>query len=690
MLQFTTATFFYLLGCLALGVSYAYLLYSPKSELSKTQKYIFFALRTMAVALIVFLLFAPLIKTISNTLAKPIIIIAQDNSASLKLSSSKSFDPKTYSSAIRQLEKALSDDYEVRSFSFSGAVKDKLDFKYDGKLTDISSVFKTIEDKFSNRNIGAVIMATDGIYNRGGNPQYEGTGLEAPVYTIALGDTTPKRDLLIQNINYNNIVYLDNQFQLEVSLEGYESQGARSRLTVSDNSGILFSKPVSIKSNEYRENIPVTLLAKKKGIQRLTVNISPISNELSVQNNRQIIFVEVVDGRRNVLIIANSPHPDLAAIKQSVEINKNYEVKTVLAESLINRDAEKADVIILHQLPSVTNPAKVILQRTAGKPVLFILGAQSNTSAFTASQPFLTISSTGATHEALAQMQTDFYLFTLSDTTKSKLQTFAPLLTPFGNYALKSPGSVLLSQKIGNVATAMPLLAFSDQGQRKIGVLAGEGIWRWRLEEFRESAAHIAVNELTSKMIQYLASGNDKRKFRVYSAKNTFDENEPVLLNAELYNDAYELVNTPDVSIAIKNKSGKNYNYLFSRNSNSYVLDGGILPSGEYSYDAKTKLGNNNYTAKGQFVVVQQQAELQQTTANHQLLYAMAQQSGGKMLYPDQLASLPKLIRDNETVKTISYEDRKYEELINLKLIFFLILALISVEWFSRKRNGEI
>jgi hypothetical protein len=89
-------------------------------------------------------------------------------------------------------------------------------------------------------------------------------------------------------------------------------------------------------------------------------------------------------------------------------------------------------------------------------------------------------------------------------------------------------------------------------------------------------------------------------------------------------------------------------------------------------------------------VVTEQQTEFKQSLANHQLLFTMAEQNGGKMLFPNQLNGLPGLIRSNETVKTVSYEDRKYEELINIKFIFFLIVALLSIEWFSRKRNGEV
>jgi hypothetical protein len=338
----------------------------------------------------------------------------------------------------------------------------------------------------------------------------------------------------------------------------------------------------------------------------------------------------------------------------------------------------------------VNNSAQKILQQVAGKPLWFVLGAQSNPAGFSSVQSVLTINSSGSSQEVLPALQADFYGFTLSDLTRSRLQGFAPLIAPFGNYGPKGPVSVALVQKIGKVVTNMPMLVFGSNQDHKVGVLAGEGIWRWRLEEFNESNSHEAVNELVSKTVQYLSSRDDKRKFRAYPARNAFDENENIILNAELYNDAYELVNTPDVNISLKNRDGKSYSFLFSRSGNSYVLDAGILPAGEYSFEAKTRLGSKDHKTAGQFVIRQQQAEFQQTTANHQLLFALAEQNGGKMIYPDELSRLPEMISADENVKTVVYEDRKYEDPINYKIVFFLIMALISLEWFLRKRNGEV
>jgi len=47
-------------------------------------------------------------------------------------------------------------------------------------------------------------------------------------------------------------------------------------------------------------------------------------------------------------------------------------------------------------------------------------------------------------------------------------------------------------------------------------------------------------------------------------------------------------------------------------------------------------------------------------------------------------------ILKNENIKTISYEDRKYDELINMKWLCGLIMILLGTEWFLRKRNGEL
>ncbi|TZF83221.1 VWA domain-containing protein [Pedobacter sp. BS3] len=685
---FSSFHFFWLLLSLLLGALYAWLLYKPLGKLRLT--YSLFALRCITVAALFFLLSAPLINRISRSVEKPLIILAQDNSSSIKISPAKGFDFGVYKNALNKLQQALAEDYEVKTVSFGSKVNPGLRFAYNEPSTDIAAVFKTVTGQFSGRNIGAVILASDGIYNTGDNPVYLARQNKFPVYTIALGDTIPKRDVVISTINYNRIVYLDNKFEVEVFIDAYQCAGQSTNLTIADSSGVIFSKPVAISSGSYHTIIRTALPAKKKGIQKFTFRLSPVSGELSAENNTQHIFVDVLDDRQNILIIANAPHPDISALKQSIESNKGYEVKTTLAADVKPQDIAKAGLIILHQLPSQTQAAQDIFKAVQHKPCWFILGAQSDVNRFSQMQHALSISGNNTVQETTARPNTGFFTFAVSDSTLGKIQNFAPLTAPFGNYTPKAQSTVLLNQQVGKIVTANPLLLFSDENQRKIAVLTGEGIWRWRLNDFAEHNNHDAVNELVSKIIQYLSARDDQRKFRVYPTQNAFPENLPVQFNAELYTDAYQLINTPEVSLTVKNKQNKTYNYLFTRNQNAYVLNAGTLPAGEYTFSAATQLANHKLTASGRFIVEQQLAELQQTTANHQLLFQLAQATGGSMLYPGKIAQLPELLKKNELIKSVSYEDKRYEDMINLKAVAILLLLLLSAEWFLRKRNGEV
>ena len=228
---------------------------------------------------------------------------------------------------------------------------------------------------------------------------------------------------------------------------------------------------------------------------------------------------------------------------------------------------------------------------------------------------------------------------------------------------------------------------FSQTGDVKKGIICGEGIWRWRLQDFSDHDNANIFNELITKTAQYLSAKIDKSLFRVIS-KNNFYENESVEFDAEVYNDSYELINTPEVNISITNAEGKNFPFSFNKTNNAYRLDAGTFAVGNYRYEAQVKVGSKIYKEKGEFSVAALQVEITNTVADHQLLYALAKKSGGEMVYPSQVNKLADILNAREDIKPVSHSEKKLSDMINLKWIFFLILSLISIEWFIRKING--
>ncbi len=680
--------------CLLLGLLYAWLMYRQLVSLGKTARYGLFAARAIVVAILSFLLIAPLVRSVAYNPQKPLILIAQDNSQSIKLfglTPNPSPKERDLKDALSTLKQQLGDQYDVREFHFSGDLKDGLSDKFDGKQTNISSAIHQLNERFVNQNIGALVLATDGLYNQGSDPGYEAKNLKTSIYTIALGDTTAKRDLLIGNVNYNKTAYLGNDFEVEVLAEAYQAKGENIRLTVSEDDKQVFAQTSTVTSGNFRKVIPLKLNADQKGTRKFTINIAPVKNEVSVQNNTETIYVDVLDARQKILLLYNSPHPDISVIKQSIESNRNYEVKASLLSDLPKLKLTDYSLVILYQAAENSSGELQSFITKNKIPVWYMAGAQTDLQQLNAEQKLVQINvGREDMQEVFAQQVPEFSLFTLSDSNRKKLGQLPPLLAPFGNYSGNGAGQVLLKQKIGAVPTPYPLLSFSDENGRRIAVLTGEGLWRWALAEYNIYGNHNALEELLGQGVQYLTANSNRQRLRVYAAKNVFDEGENVILNAELYNDALELVNTPDIRIELKSHAGKNYSFLFSRNGQSYQLDAGALPVDEYSYSASTKLGNQSFTATGQFTIKPLNLETRQSAADHRLLFDMAKQSGGQMLQPSQIGQLADLIRKNENIKTVVYEDKRYSDLVDLKWIFVLIVALLSAEWFVRKREGEI
>lgn len=647
--------------------------------------------RFLAVSIIAFLLLAPFIRNRVTEEEKPIIAVLQDNSASI----ASGLDSAAYSEAMQDFVDDLSKNYRVATYSFGGSLKEGLSFSFDDKTTDMATALEGLSTKYINQNLGAIILASDGIYNQGNNPIYLGRQLTAPVFAVALGDTTPKKDVKLSRVYHNSIAYLGDKTEVRMDIEALRASGEQTRLTVEhivpgEPPVQVSNETINLTEDDLLLDRSILLDMKETGVQQYRISLSAVSNESNTVNNTQRIFIEVLDSRKKVLLVANAPHPDLTSIKSALEEGRNYEVDIAFAENPLP-SIEDYNLVILHQLPSRSHNIKDLLttMRKNNTSAFFVVGSQTLLNAFNQAQTTLTIeSNTGNTNEVQAVPNTGFSLFRISGEMQDQLPSFPPLIAPFGTYQLNSAASILLSQKIGSVATDYPLLVYNQTLDQKVGILCAEGIWRWQLYDYMAHQNHDLFNDLVTKSVQYLAVKSDKRKFRVTLPKNIFLENEPVMFEAELYNESFELVNDPEVSLTIYNEANEAFPYTFNRSGNSYELEAGFFPVGSYRYEATVTFNGENYTATGQFSVSPVNLESVNTTANHQLMYLLSAEAGGELYYPAQLGELAERIRNMDNIKPILHDTYRTSAIINFKWLFFLILLLIAVEWFVRKFNG--
>jgi len=650
-------------------------------------------LRFLSVLGILFLLLMPLIKNYITEEQKPLIVFAEDVSESISLST----DEAQYTQLQEQLKKLKSEldsKFDIVDIRFS----EKLAFNDTDTLntqtSNLSVPLEFISENYEDQNLGAVIMITDGIYNEGKNPLYANANMEAPLYTIPLGDTTIRKDLIIKNVLHNRIVYLNDKFAIETDVQAYNAVGARSSISISKvvngKTTLLEKQSINIDKNNFFKSYKFELAAEQVGNVKYKISLNGINNEITLANNSRNVYIEVLDARQKILLLANSPHPDIKALRTIINSNKNYELDVIMADA-ITTSLNRYDLIILHNLPSQKYNINTYLAEInkLKKPVFYIVGAETNTSAFNKVQNVMSINGANSSMNDITPiLEGGFSLFTLSDLLKSRVKQFVPLKVPFGEYKTDATAKVLLYQKIGNVETQFPLLAYSDINNHKQAVLSGEGIWRWRLTEFTDFPEQPFTKETILKTLQYISQKEDKRQFRAFTNKNNYRENENILFDAQLYNANYEPINNPEAYLRIKNSAGEKFEYTFSKNNNYYYIDAGRLPEDNYSYTASASYNGKALEATGKFSVQSIVKEQYDLTAKHDLLYNLSQQYGGEVLYPDNIDRLRELVSTNDSIKPILYQKAETKPLVDYKWILAVLIIFLAIEWFLRRYFG--
>ena len=660
----------YSLACFFLGIGYAYFLYRKEVLLKvKKIKYLLFVIRTLFITVLAILLLNPVIKSNQKKNHNPIVILAQDISESI----TDSFALQV----LTQISEELT-DFEVHKFSFSDKVNEGFSFKNKGLSTNYSNLFNDIKSRFANQNIAGLVLATDGLYNSGSNPLYE-KRINFPIYPIAQGDTIITRDISITKVLKNEIAFLGNTFPLEITLSAKQCKGEHIQVEIWYNRKKIHTEHRTISTNDEYQKIKVNLIAKDVGLQNYTILVSDLSNEKNSRNNSYTAYIEVVDSRYKILLLTEKNHPDLAAYKNAVEKNKNYAVEQVNVNDFIG-NFEAYQLVVVFGIKEI-NPLLSQLEKSTVPLLVFDIQQNLNlTSSFS-------FKSRGGLEEVKAVKSEFFSKFTFSPELLNLIQDAPPLQTPFGTYALQMGSEVVIAQQVGVQVTTKPIILVDESNSRKLAFITAEGFWKWKLYDYANKNNNLAFDELFSKLTQYLVLQVDKSKFKI-DYKKQFAENTNIYFEASLFNESYELINDKDISLVIQNEMGDEFNYEFSRTLERYNLNLGVLDVGKYTFLAKV-IGSE-LISKGRFDVKAIQLEQLHTVANHNILFQLANISGGELFYlnqPDKIITAIKKSKNN-FISVSSKE--KLKGMINIPLILLGLLVFISFEWFLRKYNGLI
>ena len=574
----------------------------------------------------------------------------------------------------------LKEKFDIQSYKFDSEFQSADEFDFKGTESKISEVAKNL--KSSNKNLSyPTVLISDGNQTSGEDFVYS-FDTKNKVYPLVVGDTTTYLDLKIVQVNANKYAFHKNKFPVEVFLQYAGNKSINTNFSISQGNSVLAKQTVAFSPSRKSQVVTVLLPADKVGLQLFTATISSSESEQNKYNNSKKFAVEVIDQRTEVALVSVINHPDVGALKRSIESNASRKV-TIVKPKEIN-DLDKFNVLILYQ-PNGEFKQLFETNKNAKLNTWIITGTNTDYNLLNQYQNVFDFKMSSQKENYLASYESNFNLFALDNI---GFENFPPLENPFGTITANENISVLLTSRIRNIETNSPLLAFSDNQGLRSAFLFGENSWKWRGQNYLDKKEFTDFDLFVDKTIQFLATNNSKKSF-IINHERFYNSGDALEITAQYFNKNYELDEKARLTISVTNtktKQVKKYDLLRDSNAFKVSLDG--LIAGQYTFTVKELNSNASYT--NGFEILDFDIEKQFVNPDLTKLKQLASQTNGKAYVPNQIDDLVKILLANEDYKSVQKSIVKKTPIIDWIWLLILIAISLASEWFIRKYNGML
>ena len=659
---------------IAAGLSFYQYLYKVKNQ-SKLYWFLAF-LRFISLFSIFLLLINPIISRKITEIRKTPLPIVVDNSKSISELKATKEASELYLKIAEN--KAITEKYDVQLFSFDDEFQslEQLDFK--GNQSHIDGVAKNLKQLYRNTNY-PVVLFTDGNQTMG-NDYVFSFQENTSVFPVVLGDTTTVLDLKINQINVNKYAFLRNKFPVEVFLQYNGNETITSNFSIQSGNQTVHKQTVTFSKDKKAQSVTILLNADKVGIAKYKAVISSNIKEKNTVNNTKNFAVEIIDQRSEIALVSAINHPDLGALKRSIETNQQRKVSIVKPNEI--KSLQEYNVLILYQ-PTTAFKSIFDQNKVAQINTFVITGTATDFNFLNQVQDDLNFKMSTSKEDYLATFESNFNLFAQ---TNIGFENFPPLEHNFGVITAKNNVNTLLSARVRNVPVQNPILTFTENGSKREAYLLGENIWKWRLENHLSKKSFEDFDLFMDKIVQFLVSNASKKNLNV-TYESFYNSGESIEITAEYFNKNYEFDEKAQLTIQVTNsktKATKKYDLLKATNSYKVNLDG--LAAGNYSFKVTEKQSNTSFL--GSFEVLDFEIEKQFVNPDKNRLEQLATNTNGKAYYPNQIENLIQSLIDDENYIPTQKETIKKSPLIDWIWLLILAIATLATEWFTRKYNG--
>ncbi|MBI4244204.1 MAG: hypothetical protein HY606_08960 [Planctomycetes bacterium] len=678
-------------------------------------------IRVIFVVSALLLTFHPVAQQTVNIRKNPTAVILIDSSSSMADNGS---DNDIKSTAENLIDK-LKNDFELKLFSFDAGLKtfrSISEIKFDGKETRLLDSLDHLVSVTADNPPKAFFIISDGLDTSAKTSQDEVLTklkeLKIPFYFFPLGSKPPKPDIELIQADYDKIVRLGDHVQIKLYVNLNNTESAEATFELTQNSGIISSRTIELKKSNTINTLVLDHKPLEPGEHNCRLTVKPIENEINTGNNELLIRFHVYGSQARILYIEGYQRWEFQHLQSLFDNNDTFISATYFVQNSEQEDVSTAedifnnltnyDIVIIGDLNPTgrfisdngkhpDNNLKKLKSFVENGGSLILLAGKYHTQELLNTAELAELSpvfpdntdtkpqndeftpeqaTIGAISPLLrTNINNTFSVIDSSQTSSDQQISFPVYNWHFTNIQQKRSCINLLklpskNKYLTDERSNYPLLCYNYYGN---GIVMFFGIETWRLSSVHD---HDYFKTAWSNIIRFLCkTTNPNDKYLVKTDKDIYETGEIVSIYLKPLEET-----VLDTAINITSPDGTKIESPLSGKKDQ-IQTASFFTQKEGNYQIKI-----SDTIAAIFSVKKPDIESTHSKSGEKLLTAIAISTGGLILSRDDFDStLQKL--DKKPIQTslpVSIE------LWNNTWIFLLLIALLTIEWIIKRKEGLI
>lgn len=615
---------------------------------------------------------------------------------------------------VDKITSSIGTEVEVKKYLFDSELRDySTDDRAEGAITDISKSLKTLLKGNRSKTMSALILLSDGQWNQGEPPDLNANFSDIPVYVVGIGDKEKSKDIRITSVNAKSVMFLGDSMKIRLSIQSDGFSGKKVEIKIYGEGISEIIKNISLPEDGFLKDVDFYISFDSEGEKNLQIELSSLEGEVTDTNNKRRKIVNVISKKKTILLLGGAPSADYVFMKDLLNNREEFDV-TSMVQSGSDRWYEKGtlqidpefDLFVFVGFPSrqsSENDMGSLKQELSRRStsLLFLNSGSTDYDKLSSFESFLPArlgNITGAVRyiEGILNLEDDgkFHPFTkqsdfLNETSEA-WHNMPPAYSPLLKLSLKENSRVLLSIGTGKTdsGTNSPALIVSGEGLNKSAMIMTVDSHNFdRLLRGIGESSSTWKNSLING-VKWLSSHERPKRVNVTTDKKIYSQGEKIRFTAQVYDDSYDLIDDANLSVEIKSESDSSELFEFDLQNltdGNYAGEYRSKNPGEFHYKAVAKRGDLLIGVfGGNFGVETYSPELDNLFRNEKLLKAIAEKSGG-LYFPIESFDPDSLNIESSAI--IEKSDRTFEAWSN-QILMLVLLTLLAVEWYMRKRGG--